>query len=361
MFCIQQFNHTNGGCYSGEIIHIVNSEYEDELCKIANFHAKKHAETNNVSNFNNINIVNSDKDISKNGYHLVKTMANGKIVEACLIEKTSIVSRGYIYNTTQTQLNKIYTWKVIPYVFCDVDEVDDMMQKNQVAFKNKKFAYRELEINRFDNNISNASCIGIIGKENIIRTCLVNNMKKICGNNPMFVFTPQEKVTLYESATPDAKISCDITIIKTLLESQLYKTEKSKQADTLPPKITLVLDESIFTNQQSMKDGEIIRELVFNHKCYSINLVILSNGIIDENVRPLLDCIFVCPISNANVKKNIYDTYFKNVIESDIFDKIFDAIGNKSYYTVLDNTIKEHNASSAISAISWYKFNSNDY
>lgn len=377
MFCIYQSDNTNE-----QIIHIIDTNDIDAnecLKNITKFLASEY--TGNVElDIMDISQEQCQLDVNiNNGFYLLRSINENSLNTIQLVEKINIINPGYIYNTTTTSISLVYTWKLCPYNFnnklneighnnklVNISQNDKHLihlEKNimrQPIKYNDTYQYYDLKINKLNvNDIANDSCIAIIGKDNLMRACVVNNIVLTITkpqNMTTIIISSEQNANSYQNIFPDAKIELDICCIEDILLRQLvlinhYKTDIKEFIHNSLPCLCVVLDDFLFSDSNILKNCKAFNELLCNTQQYCITLVIVTQHNIPTNIKVGLNYVLLCPENNESDKKSLYENYVGVLPNSKTFDDVFNKITSDCSCIVMDYT---NNTFELSKSLYWY-------
>lgn len=377
MFCIYQSDNTNE-----QIIHIIDTNDIDAnecLENIAKFLASEYTE-NVELDIMDISQEQCQLDVNiNNGFYLLRSINENSLNTIQLVEKINVINPGYIYNTTTSTISLLYIWKLCPYNFNNKlneighnnklvnisqnDKYINHLEKNiihQPIKYNDTYQYYDLKINKFNvNDIANDSCISIIGKDNLMRACVLNDIVLTITkpqNMTTIIISSEQNANSYQNIFPDAIIELDTYCIEDILLRQSvlinhYKTDIGEFTQNSLPRLCVVLDDFLFSDSNILKNCKAFNELLCNTQQYCITLVIVTQHNMPTNIKVGLNYVLLCPENNESDKKSLYENYVGVLPNSKIFDEVFNKITSNCSCMVMDYT---NNTFELSKSIYWY-------
>lgn len=271
---------------SGEqefIIKFIKSKdtFMEEICKIEGY--THYQMLDNVP----LNNVTNDQSI-KVGFYLLK---NGDLIN--LIEKCETLLKGYIYNSTIIDTKIVDTYKLVP-IKISLDQYHNQTSKTFSEFN-------------FDS-VPDHSSMGIIGSDTVYKQLIVKSIMNKLLMKPynydiLMISSFSDMQDFYKNTYPTVKISGkynDFVIDEFMKNS--YKSNSSS---------IIVLD--IGNDYKNIINSQKFTELIYNSRCYKINLILLMPNIKDTYLPPQYRCnidyVFILPNNDIDEQKRIWFQY----------------------------------------------------
>lgn len=236
-------------------------------------------------------------------------------------EKTTIVNKGYIYNSKTSTVKLLTSWEMMANKLSisnivnklnKLDVKDKTFEKNEKKDLSDYFSNNELDVKKIAKN----STVCIIGKKSDDKTKLIIDIledkdEKFISNT-LIIASNRVSLNTYKIRFPKARIISEYS--SSLVSDYLQRDEGA-----------VVLDDCLLNNARQMRDSSL-KKLFFNsrhHKKLFIISLQFHVGLAPE-YRNQLDYVFLMPEENENIKKKFYEYYGTIFPSFDIFSKVFE-------------------------------------
>lgn len=235
-----------------------------------------------------------------------------------LIEKTTTINRGYIYNKYEVNVVVDVKFNFIPINLDDDDNNKENTTVDVLEPPNEQTIDPEI-FNKFQteklNNIHNAL---IIGKRNTGKTTLIIELIKYINyknDYKLFIVSPTSKLDDTYSKHFDSE---------TLELSYTYDSDKLNEFLLNDEKGIIILDDCLFSHSKWNTDP-VIRELLFNARCHRKLLFMAMQFPINmkPDLRSTFDTIFTSNDYSSINQKKIYDHYGGAFPSFQMFQNVF--------------------------------------
>ena len=340
-----------------EIIKIIKSEKDffEEIVKII---IKSQSEINyNVLKNTSIDILTNSAD-KIDGIYLLD---NQNVIQ---LVKKHTNNTGIIFNSYQSNINVLFTWKLIKMT-CDIESINDIAPINNGNSGNSE---RENESENSDYDApqqepSNKLKISqlaidkmcthpnilIIGRRgsgvSYLIEYLFDSMSKSSNTpatyikNSLMVLPNQSKVSEYKNIPPK--------IIKYTLPNDLIISHLAKCSNSTEENGCTLLVENVLPCMSKWYENEYLVDLLSNNHKYKTSVIThVSTPLgIPPNIREKFDYVFLLKDDSPINKKKIWNNYGTVFPSFDFFEKVYNkctenfhcmvncmVIGNKSNY-----------------------------
>lgn len=257
-------------------------------------------------------IINCEYQIKENitdlhdadeGYFLLKNNINMQ-----LVKKNNYIENGYLYNSKQSKIDILYTWKVIPFSFNKYDTIEEYIQINEFPI---------------DNMCANPNIL-IIGKQDKGKTWLTQKLLSVLNTNDEFIknsliIAQTEYVkSFYKQKFPDAVIidDCMTDLFHELLLKCVYNVISNNTAQNG----CIVIDDCL--NQFGWDNNNHIREILLNIQFCDLPYILARQSSLELTTLNF-DYIFLLKEDDDDDKEKLFQYYAHMFPDYNTFDKVF--------------------------------------
>ena len=399
MYCICQIDKES----NEEIVkmHILEDEFTNRIIKIIEYNANLRDIKYTILQNKNILNVEESLDIV-DGYYLLE---NGKHIQ--LIKKYKQKISGYIYDSEESKVEILFTWKLIKHAQYNMYDSEKSKIESPFTWKlNKDAQYNHLDNNTIPLNTDNIiyefplekmckhPSILIIGGRGTGKSFLANHLMNALNalnalntgdsfiKNSLIISPMDAHQNFYSTKFPEAEIIYDFDGEKIL--SYLTKETKDDKSITKQfpqvvsdlesdknisdsPKViecdkNISIPNRCFVLDCCYKEGwekdKAPMELLFNARHYkaSVILVMQTPFGLPPVVRLNFDYVFLLKDDSLINKRRLWDNYASVFPTIGAFEKVFDKCTENYGSMVIDNCRPSNSINEKI-----YWFKANDF